>query len=44
VGEVDQLEDPVDEGQPDRSERVDRAERETVETRLRDVVETPEAD
>jgi hypothetical protein len=44
VGEVDQLENPVDEGQPDRAERVDGAERETVEARLGNVVKTPDPD
>ena len=39
VGEVDQLEDPVDEGEADRAERVDRPEREAVEPGLRDVVQ-----
>ena len=33
VGEVDELEDPVDERQADRAEGVDRAEREAVEPR-----------
>ena len=39
VGEVDQLEDPVDERQADRAEGVDRAQREAVEPALRDVVD-----
>ena len=43
MGEVDQLEDPVDQGEPDGAERVDRAEGEPVEPRLGDRVE-PVAD
>ena len=39
VGEVDELEDPVDERQADRAEGVDRAQREPVEPALGDVVE-----
>ena len=39
VGEVDQPQDPVDEGQPDRAERIDHPEGQPVERRLRDVVE-----
>ena len=39
VGEVDQLQDPVDERQADRAERVHRAEREPVEAGLGDVVQ-----
>ena len=39
VGEVDELEDSVDEREADRAERVDRAEREAVDAALGDVVE-----
>ena len=39
MGEVDQPEDPVDEGEADGAERVDDPQREAVERGLRDVVE-----
>lgn len=39
MGEVDQPEDPVDQGEADGAERVDDAEGEAVERGLRDVVE-----